>query len=134
VLWETDEDHDKEVRHVIPVEFHKAGVKYALEAQTGALATRYLWFQAATAVSFGVPRAEALRAITLTPAELIGVGDRVGSIEAGKDANLLLITGDPLDSKTWVDTVLIEGKTVYERKNDIRLRKLLTGKEQADAR
>jgi imidazolonepropionase-like amidohydrolase len=134
VLWETDEDHDKEVRHVIPVEFHKAGVKYALEAQTGALATRYLWFQAAEAVSYGVPRAEALRAITLTPAELIGVGDRVGSIDVGKDANLLLITGDPLDSKTWVDTVLIEGKTVYERKNDIRLRKLLTGKESADAR
>lgn len=134
VAWETDEEHDKEVRHVIPAEFHKAGVKYAMEAQLGALGNRYLWFQAAVAVSYGIPRAEALRAITLTPAELIGVADRVGSIEPGKDANLLLISGDPLDSKTWVDTVLIEGKTVYERKNDVRLQKLLTGKEQADAR
>ncbi len=134
VSWETEVDKDKEVRHVLPLEFHKAGVKYALEAQTGALGTRYLWFQAATAISFGVPRAEALRAITLTPAELIGVGDRLGTIETGKDANLLMITGDPLDSKTWIESVMIEGKTCYERKTDVRLQKLLSGKEQTDAR
>ena len=85
-------------------------------------------------MSFGVPRSAALRAITLTPAELIGVEDRVGSLQVGKDANLLLLTGDPLASSTWVDRVFIEGKMVYERKNDTRLQKLLTGKEPADAR
>lgn len=129
VTWESDEDKEKEIRHVSPTYFHNAGVKYALEVQTSTFGTRYLWYQAATAVSFGVPRAEALRAITLTPAELIGVGDRLGSLEVGKDANILLLTGDPLEAKTWVDTVLIEGKVAYERKNDIRLQKLLTGKE-----
>jgi imidazolonepropionase-like amidohydrolase len=129
ISWETVEDRDKEVRHVIPTYFHNAGVKYALEVQTSTFGTRYLWYQAATAVSYGVPRAEALRAITLTPAELIGVGDRVGSLEVGKDANILLLTGDPLDAKSWVETVMIEGKIAYERKNDVRLQKLLTGKE-----
>ena len=58
------------------------------------------------------------------------------SVNAGSrfTANLLLLTGDPLDVKTWVDTVLIDGKIVYEKKNDIRLQKLLTGKEPADAK
>ena len=133
ITWETDEDKDREIRHVIPAEFYRAGVKFALEASATLPGSRYLWYQAAIAVSYGVPRAEALRSITLTPAELIGVANRVGSIEVGKDANLLLTTGDPLDSKSWVDTVLIEGKTVYERKTDRRLQKLLSGKEQADA-
>lgn len=129
VTWESDEDKEKEIRHVSPTYFHNAGVKYALEVQTSTFGSRYLWYQAATAVSFGVPRAEALRAITLTPAEIIGVGDRVGSLEVGKDANILLLTGDPLEAKTWVETVVIEGKVAYERKNDVRLQKLLTGKE-----
>jgi len=129
ITWETVEDKDKEVRHVIPTYFHNAGVRYALEVQNTTFGARYLWYQAAIAVSYGVPRAEALRSITLTPAELIGVGDRVGSLEVGKDANILLLTGDPLDAKSWVDTVLIEGKIAYERKNDVRLQKLLTGKE-----
>ncbi|MCW3099387.1 MAG: hypothetical protein JWL77_5005 [Chthonomonadaceae bacterium] len=129
ISWETVEDKDKEVRHVIPTYFHNAGVKYALEVQNTTFGARYLWYQAATAVSYGVPRAEALRAITLSPAEMIGVGDRVGSLEVGKDANILLLTGDPLDAKSWVETVMIEGKIAYERKNDVRLQKLLTGKE-----
>jgi imidazolonepropionase-like amidohydrolase len=134
VTWETEEDKDREIRHVSPTYFHNAGVKYALEVQTSTFGSRYLWYQAATAVSFGVPRAEALRAITLTPAELIGVGDRVGSLEVGKDANILLLTGDPLEAKTWVETVVIEGKIAYERKNDVRLQKLLTGKEPDNAK
>jgi imidazolonepropionase-like amidohydrolase len=129
ITWETEEDRDKEVRRVSPTYFHNAGVKYALEVQSSTFGSRYLWYQAAIAVSYGVPRAEALRAITLAPAEMIGVGDRVGSLEVGKDANILLLTGDPLAAKTWVETVLIEGKIAYERKNDTRLQKLLTGKE-----
>jgi imidazolonepropionase-like amidohydrolase len=134
VTYETDEDQDKEIRHVLPLEYYRAGVKFALEAAPTAFGSRYLFYQAAQAVSFGVPRSAALRAITLTPAELIGVEDRVGSLQVGKDANLLLLTGDPLASSTWVDRVFIEGKMVYERKNDTRLQKLLTGKEPADAR
>jgi imidazolonepropionase-like amidohydrolase len=129
IAWETDEDHDREIRHVLPAIFQQAGVKYAFQVQTGNEAARYLWYQAATAVKYGVPRDAALRAITLTAAEIIGVADRVGSIEVGKDANLLLLTGDPLDVKTWVDTVVLDGKVAYERKNDTRLQRLLTGKD-----
>jgi imidazolonepropionase-like amidohydrolase len=129
VVWETDPDSGKEIRHVIPMSFQKAGVKFAFQVQAGAFGQRSYWYQAASAVSYGVPRADALRALTLTPAEILGVADRLGSLEPGKDANLLLLTGDPLDVKTWVDTVVVEGKVVYERKNDARLQKLLTGKE-----
>jgi imidazolonepropionase-like amidohydrolase len=128
VVWESDEDHEKEIRHVTPVAFQQAGVRYAFQVAPTTYGARYLWYQAATAVSYGVPRADALRAITLTPAEILGLSDRIGSIQVGKDANLLLLTGDPLESRTWVDTVLIEGKVVYERKNDAHLQKLLTGK------
>jgi hypothetical protein len=129
VRWETDEDQDREIKHVLPSIFFRAGVKFALQTQAGSEAGRYLWHQAATSVKYGVPRDVALKSITLTPAELIGVADRVGSIEPGKDANLLLMTGDPLDVKSWIDTVLIEGSVVYERKNDTRLQRLITGKE-----
>ena len=59
----------------------------------------------------------------------IGLGSRVGSILAGRDANLLLLTGDPLEAETWVDRVIIEGKLVYEREKDYRLKELLTGRE-----
>ena len=49
----------------------------------------------------------------------------MGSIEKGKDANLTLLTGDPLDVQTWVDRVLIDGKTAYERSKDERLKRVL---------
>jgi imidazolonepropionase-like amidohydrolase len=133
VVWETEPETGKEIRHAIPTYFQKAGVKFALQAQPGSFGARSYWYQAAVAVACGIPRADALRAITLTPAEILGVADRVGSLEVGKDANLLLMSGDPLASATWVDTVIVEGKTIYERKNDTRLRKLLTGKETPDA-
>jgi imidazolonepropionase-like amidohydrolase len=133
IVWETEPDTGKEIRHLIPTYFQKAGVKFALQAQPSAFGARSYWYQAATAVSFGIPRATALRAITLTPAEIIGVADRVGSIEIGKDANLVLMSGDPLEAKSWIDTVMIEGRTVYDRKTDSRLKKLLTGKESPDA-
>jgi imidazolonepropionase-like amidohydrolase len=129
VVWETDEEKDKEIRHVVPVYFQKAGVPFAFQVQGGSYGGRYLWYQAATAVSYGVPRDVALRAITQTPAEIIGMGDRVGSLQPGKDANILLLTGDPLDARTWVDKVIVEGKQVYDRASDTRLQKLLTGKE-----
>jgi len=133
VVWETDPDTGKETRHVIPTYFQKAGVKFAFQVQSGNFGQSSYWYQAATAVSYGIPRETALRALTLTPAEILGISDRIGSLDVGKDANLLLLSGDPLDTRTWVDTVVIEGKVVYERKNDTRLKKLLTGKEAPDA-
>jgi imidazolonepropionase-like amidohydrolase len=123
--WETDEEKHEEVRRVGATPFAKAGVRFAFQTDGSPYGGAYLWYQAATAVKHGMSRADALRAITLGPAEILGLGARMGSIEKGKDANLALLTGDPLDVQTWVDRVLIDGRTAYERSKDERLQRVL---------
>jgi imidazolonepropionase-like amidohydrolase len=125
IIWETNEETNEEEMKVIPMTFHKAGVKFAFRADTSQYGRRYLWYQAATAVKHGMDRAEALKSTTLYPAQFIGADDRFGSIEAGKEANLIFLTGDPLDAQTWVDQVMMGGEIVYERAKDKRLKKLL---------
>ena len=83
------------------------------------------WYQAATAVKYGTPYDDALQAITLKPAQTLGVEKLVGSIEPGKDADLAILTGDPLKLGTWVQTTIVGGKVVYERDQDRKLQKLL---------
>jgi imidazolonepropionase-like amidohydrolase len=58
-------------------------------------------------------RGEALKAITITPAQILGVADRVGSLEKGKDADIVILNGDPLNVLTRVEKVILNGKTVY---------------------
>jgi len=125
IVWETNEDTHTEEMKVVPKIMADAGVQFALQRAPSVYGSRYFWFQAAQAVAYGASREEALKSITLYPAQIIGLADRVGSIDAGKDANLLILTGDPLDAQTWVDRVLIEGNVVYERAKDVRLKKLL---------
>jgi imidazolonepropionase-like amidohydrolase len=125
IIWETNEETNTEEMKIVPMIFHKAGVKFAFQTDTSQYGRRYLWYQAATAVRYGMKRTEALKSITLYPAQFIGVDDRLGSIEAGKEANLIFLTGDPLDAQTWVDQVMIGGEIVYERAKDVRLKKLL---------
>jgi hypothetical protein len=86
----------------------KAGVRFAIVSDDGAFA-RNLPYQAAMARAYGLSAEEALRAITLAPAEILGVADRMGSISAGKDANLFLATGDIMDARTSVTAVFIDG-------------------------
>lgn len=125
-----DEDADtEEVREVAGI-LHRAGVRFALTSDEGPWPTRYPWYQAATAVRQGMPREEALRAVTLDAARFLGLGERVGSIEKGKDANLLLLTGDPLSASTWVDRVIVDGVEVYDRRIDRRLRRLIEGERK----
>ena len=92
----------------------KGGVKVAL-METATENTRDLRQQAGNAVANGMPWEQALRAVTLTPAEIFGVADRYGSLDAGKVANVVVWTGDPFDFSTGVEHVFIRGK-------DIRLR------------
>ncbi|MGB2863052.1 MAG: amidohydrolase family protein [Sedimentisphaerales bacterium] len=125
IVWETNEKTNEEEMKVIPMIFHKAGVKFAFQTDTSQYGRRYLWYQAATAVKHGMKREEALKSITLYPAQFIGVDNRLGSIETGKEATLLFLTGDPLDAQSWVDQVMIAGEIVYERAKDERLKKLL---------
>ncbi|HEU4395534.1 MAG TPA: amidohydrolase family protein [Planctomycetota bacterium] len=122
-----DEDRDEErVREVAGI-LHRAGVRFALTTDDGPGPQRHPWYQAAVAVRQGVPRDEALRAVTLNAARFAGCDDRVGSLEPGKDANLLVLTGDPLSAGTWVDKVILEGEVSYDRKTDRKLKRLLEG-------
>lgn len=70
---------------------------------------------AAYAVRGGLDNRKALRTLTLDAAEAIGVGDRVGSLEPGKDADILILDGDPLHYATFVTTAVVNGKVVYEK-------------------
>ena len=87
---------------------HRAGVRFAIVSDDAENA-RNLPYEAAMAAAYGLPAAEALRAITLSPAEIFGVADRVGAIAPGRDASLVLATGDILDTRTHVTHVWIDG-------------------------
>jgi len=66
------------------------------------------------AVRHGMASDQAIRAVTLTPAELLGIADRVGSLDPGKDADVLILSGDPLASTSRVQRVILNGRTVYQ--------------------
>lgn len=88
---------------------HAAGVRVAIGDGGDASNARNLPFHAAMAAAFGLPQAEALRAITLTPAELLGVADRVGSLAIGKDATFFVSDGDPLEIESAIERAWIRG-------------------------
>jgi len=89
----------------------KAGVHVAL-LEADSHNARNLRQQAGNAVSYGLPWDQALRAVTLTPAEIFGVADRYGSLEVGKVANVVVWSGDPFELATSVEHVLIRGRAV----------------------
>ena len=68
---------------------------------------------AAVAVREGLPEDEALKALTINPAEIVGLSDRIGSIEVGKDADIAVFSGDPLDSRVRCVLTLINGEIVH---------------------
>jgi len=110
----------------IPAKIHEAGLMFALQPNpNSSMAERYLTYQAALCVRHGIPRQTALQAITLNAAKMMGLGDRLGSIEAGKVANLTIYNGDPLDFNSWVEQVYIDGILAYDRSDDPRLEELL---------
>ncbi|MBK7011068.1 MAG: amidohydrolase family protein [Saprospiraceae bacterium] len=86
----------------------KAGIKVAIRTDE-AENVRNLPFNAGFAAAYGLGKEEALRAITIVPAEILGMADRYGSIEPGKVANLLICNGDPLETKTIIDHLFIRG-------------------------
>jgi imidazolonepropionase-like amidohydrolase len=90
----------------------KAGVKVAL-ASGGQAGTIDILTAAAFAARHGMQREEALKAVTITPAEILGVADKVGSLEKGKDADILILSGEPLSVTTRIEKVILNGKTVY---------------------
>lgn len=105
----------------LPGELYKRGVKIAF-ASYDAHAVRNLPYAAGFATAFGLPHDEALKAITLNPAEIWGVADQLGSLDVGKTANVVVADGDPLDVKTDVKRVFINGWEVPMTNRQTELR------------
>jgi imidazolonepropionase-like amidohydrolase len=95
-----------------PAALHKAGVKFAIAGGSGALYSYRLPWEAGVAVAFGLPEDEALKAVTINAAEFMGVADKVGSLEVGKEATLLITTGTPLDMTSKIEQSYIQGREI----------------------
>jgi imidazolonepropionase-like amidohydrolase len=104
----------------LPGEFYKAGVKIAFGTFDNEF-SRNLPYNAARAVAYGLPYDAALKAITINAAEIWGAGDKMGSIEKGKWADLMLVTGDPLEVPTQIRALYIKGKEVDLSNKQTRL-------------
>ncbi|NIP56945.1 MAG: amidohydrolase family protein [Gemmatimonadetes bacterium] len=112
-----DADAPYDEPYAAPGVLHEAGVLFAF-ATYDASSVRTLPYQAAMAVPYGLPHEEALRAVTINPARIFGVDDRLGTIEEGKLANLVVTDGDPLEITTRVVHLFIQGrKTDLENKH-----------------
>jgi imidazolonepropionase-like amidohydrolase len=104
-------DVPHQASYAAAAELAKAGVKFAIAVASETNA-RQLPFHAAEAVAWGLSREDALKAITINAAEILGVGDRVGSLERGKIANLFVAKGDPLEVRTAITHVVVAGREV----------------------
>jgi imidazolonepropionase-like amidohydrolase len=111
-----DEAYD--AAFTLPARLREAGIRFCIAGELGGSAgmqasnLRNLPYHAATAAAYGLPADEALKSITLYPAEILGVADSIGSLEAGKDATLIVTDGDPLEIATHVTAAYIQGRAV----------------------
>jgi len=96
-----------------PGRLARAGVTIAITTDHPVVPINFLAHQAALSVNEGLDRETALRALTINPARIVGIDDRLGSIEAGKDADLVIWSGDPLDVRSRVERALVGGAQVY---------------------
>lgn len=104
------EDYD--TPFTTPLKLYQAGVKFCISDGGGGSNERNLPYHAATAAAYGLPKDEALKSVTLYPAEILGVADRIGSLEAGKDATLIVTDGDPLEITTQIERAFIQGRDI----------------------
>jgi imidazolonepropionase-like amidohydrolase len=106
------EDDPYDVNYSSPSKLQRAGVRFAISAGDEGAEVRNLPYTAGMASAFGLPKDEALKAVTLYPAQIMGVADRFGSIEVGKVANLVVTDGDLLEAKTNTKYLFIDGRPV----------------------
>jgi imidazolonepropionase-like amidohydrolase len=90
----------------------RAGVRVIINGGADAFNARNVKYEAGVAVAFGLPWDQALRAVTLTPAEVFGVSERVGSLQTGRDANVVVWSGDPFEPISRAERVFVRGKEV----------------------
>lgn len=106
----SDDGYDE--AYSTPTALYKAGVRFAIAGEGNALYSYRLPWDAGVAVAFGLPEEEALKAVTINAAEFMGVADKVGSLEVGKEATLLITTGTPLDMTTNIIQSYIQGREI----------------------
>jgi len=106
------EDDPYDQNYTLPSRLAAAGVRYAISTGNSGSAVRDLPYHAGMAAAHGLPKEEALKAVTIYPAQLFGVSDRLGTIEPGKLANLVLTTGDMLEARTDTKALFIGGRPV----------------------
>ena len=118
-----DDGYDSQFSNA--AKLHEAGVRFCI-AMNGrnseAPHERNLPYEASMAAAFGLPKEEALKAITLYPAQLLGVADQLGSLETGKAATLIVTNGDPLDFPTHIEAAYIDGRKIDLTNRQTRLR------------
>jgi imidazolonepropionase-like amidohydrolase len=117
------EDDPYDRAFTVAADLYRAGVKFAFGTfgPTAETNPRSLPYQAATAAAFGLPYDEALRSVTLRPAEILGVGAEIGSIEKGKLADLIVTDGDPLEVRTQIRHVFVAGRAADPDNKHYRL-------------
>ena len=128
VFWKTNQRTGVDQKIILPAIFRRYKVPITFQVRnpsTTSLGSSYLWYQAATAVKYGMPVNDALASITLQPAKVLGVSSFVGSLEVKKDGDLIILSGDPLKLNTWVEKTVVNGKVVYDRANDPKIKQLL---------
>ncbi len=109
----TGEDDDVDQPFKTPAVLQKAGVLFAITDNDTQNRGRNLVFTAGTAATYGLTKEEALQAITLNPAKILGISNKTGSIEVGKDANILIVEGDLLDMRSSrVVKAFIQGRDI----------------------
>lgn len=106
-------DDDVDQPYKTPAMLQKAGVTFAINDEDGQTRGRNLAYNAGTAVTYGLTKEQALQAVTLNAAKVLGIADKTGSIEVGKDANIVISTGDILDMRTsTVTDAFIQGRKI----------------------
>jgi imidazolonepropionase-like amidohydrolase len=109
----TTEDDDVDQPYKLPAQLSKAGVLFALNDENDKAKHMNISFNAGTAAAYGLSREEALTALTLNTAKILGIDDKTGSIEIGKDANIIISNGDILDMRgNAVTNAFIQGRAI----------------------
>ena len=108
----TREDDPFDIHFAAPGQLVAAGVTLAITSGDGGAEVRDLPYMAGMAAAYGMSPEDALKSVTLWPAQILGVADRFGSIEVGKAANLVVTTGDLLEARTDTKYLFIDGRLV----------------------
>lgn len=116
----TDREDRFDSAYSNPAKLHAAGVRFCIRTNGGSN-VRNLPYEAAMAVSYGLPADDGLKSVTLYPAQILGVADQLGTIDVGKRANLVLTTGDLLQVTSQVQAVFIDGRPLEPTSKQTRL-------------